>query len=772
MKNKLKLKILRFINSNHNWRAILSAPPYNLMIRDFDGYTLIKYNQLFSDFKEPMVREARGFIIKKEGHKYIPVCVPFTKFFCVGDPNAQDALYKLAHRDEWYVEEKIDGCFPYNTLVTLEDGSSIPIGQIVNQQMNVKVLSYNMQTNKIEPKRVIGWNKKNSEEKEWLCITCDKASKKIDAKKVSSVELQLTKNHKVFVEDVNHNIVEKSAEELVVGDKIYNHITSLSSIQEQVILGGILGDSSFRHYNNKEYSNGIIMRHSLKQKDYVKYKNKLLGKLAIHYKEYEAQNSYEKEKVEAWTYSNQAISKIYQLCTKDNHKHITKEWLEKLNWLGIAIWYMDDGSLNVGTKNPSICFHTEGYSKEENETIIDFFSHIGIKAYLRRYKTYYFVAISTNDSNKIWENIKTFIPDNMQYKLPLKYQGYFENIIDDEELSYELNSCIITKIEQKCNPVKMNGGCKKFDLQIEDNSNYFADGILVHNSLIKLWHDNDEWHISTSGTTDAEKAAVQFEMNDITNYKQLFMYASKDKIDYDRLDKRYTYMFELVGLENKVIVPYEKEDVYYLGRRDNYTLLEMPYFDDDCAGVEKCKRPKCRIVKVNKNPKKVMKELQKEVNSFTKEHEHFEGYVISDKSLKTRVKMKSTQYMELFFQKGNGIFSPRKILLMILDQKDDDVLSSFPEYRPQFDDVRRAFCVWLEAVKNDLRYMDACNWDDRKKFAEWAKGTTCPSIVFSAFNNEERLDGDWLEKQVRKIQISNLAIQIGIEERKENKTDV
>lgn len=772
MKNRLKLKILRFINSNHNWRAILSAPPYNLMFRDFDGYTLIKYNQLFSDFKEPMVREARGFIIKKEGHKYIPVCVPFTKFFCVGDPNAQDALYKLAHRDEWYVEEKIDGCFPYNTLVTLEDGSSIPIGQIVNQQMNVKVLSYNIQTNKIEPKRVIGWNKKNSEEKEWLCITCDKVSKKIDAKKVSSVELQLTKNHKVFVEDVNHNIVEKSADELVVGDKIYNHITSLSSIQEQVILGGILGDSSFRHYNNKEYSNGIIMRHSLKQKDYVKYKNKLLGKLAIHYKEYEAQNSYEKEKVEAWTYSNQAISKIYQLCTKDNHKHITKEWLEKLNWLGIAIWYMDDGSLNVGTKNPSIYFHTEGYSKEENETIINFFSHIGIKAYLRRYKTYYFVAISTNDSNKIWENIKTFIPDNMQYKLPLEYQGCFENIIDDEELSYELNSCVITKIEQKCNPVKMNGGCKKFDLQIEDNSNYFADGILVHNSLIKLWHDNDEWHISTSGTTDAEKAAVQFEMNDIANYKQLFMYASKDKIDYNRLDKRYTYMFELIGLENKVIVPYEKEDVYYLGRRDNYTLLEVPYFDDDCAGVEKCKRPKCRIVKVNKNPKKVMKELQKEVNSFTKEHEHFEGYVISDRSLKTRVKMKSTQYMELFFQKGNGIFSPRKILLMILDQKDDDVLSSFPEYRPQFDEVRRAFCVWLEAVKNDLRYMDARNWEDRKKFAEWAKDTTCPSIVFSAFNNEERLDGDWLEKQVRRIQISNLAIQIGIEGRKEDKTDV
>ena len=766
MKYRNKFKILRLINSNHDWRAILTAPPYNLILRDFGDYTLIKYNQLFSNFKEDMVKEARGLIIKRVGRKYTPVCIPFTKFFCVGDPNAKNDLYKLYHRKQWHIEQKIDGCFPYNTLVTLEDGNSIPIGRIVNQQMNVKVLSYNMQTNKIEPKRVIGWNKKNSEEKEWLCITCDKASKKIDAKKVSSVELQLTKNHKIFVEDVNHNIVEKSADELVVGDKIYNHITSLSSIQEQVILGGILGDSSFRHYNNKEYSNGIIMRHSLKQKDYVKYKNKLLGELVIHYKEYEAQNSYEKEKVEAWTYSNQAISKIYQLCTKDNHKYITKEWLEKLNWLGIAIWYMDDGSLNVGTKNPSIYFHTEGYSKEENETIINFFSHIGIKAYLRRYKTYYFVAISTNDSHKIWENIKTFIPDSMQYKLPLEYQGYFENIIDDEELSYELNSCVITKIEQKCNPVKMNGGCKKFDLQIEDNSNYFADGILVHNSLIKLWYDDDKWHISTSGTIQAKDAPIQFEMKNITNYEELFLYASKDKIDWDRLDKHYTYLFELVGLENKVIVPYEVEDIYYLGRRNNYTFYEVPYMKDDCVGVEKCKRPKYKVIDVEDNPKKMMEQLQQEVDNLTKDDEHFEGYVVSDRGLKTRVKMKSSKYMELFFQKGNGIFTPRKILLMILDQKDDDVISSFPEYKPQFDTVRRALCEWLENVKSDLRYMDNTTWETKKDFAEWAKQTTNSAITFAAYNQDYWREG-WLEDKVRSIQIDNLVKYIGIEERKD-----
>lgn len=394
MKTRLKFKILRFINSNPKWRAILTAPPYNLMLRDFDGYTLIKYNQLFSNFKEDMVKEARGFIIKKVGRKYIPVCMPFTKFFCLGDPNAKNDLYKLYHRKQWHVEEKIDG------------------------------------------------------------------------------------------------------------------------------------------------------------------------------------------------------------------------------------------------------------------------------------------------------------------------------------------------------------------------------------SLIKLWYDDDRWHISTSGTIHAKNAPVQFEMKDITNYEELFLYASKDKIDWDRLDKHYTYLFELVGLENKVIVPYEVEDVYYLGRRNNYTFYEVPYMKDDCVGVEKCKRPKYRVIDVVDNPKKMMKQLQQEVDNLTKEDEHFEGYVVSDESLKTRVKMKSSKYMELFFQKGNGIFTPRKILLMILDQKDDDVISSFPEYKPQFDTVRRALCEWLENVKSDLKYMDNTTWETKKDFAEWAKQTTNSMITFAAYNQDYWADG-WLEDKVRSIQIDNLVKYIGIEERKD-----
>ena len=98
MKIRNKFQIVKFINSHKDWRKILSSPPYNLMFRDDGEYVLIKYNQIFSDFKEQMVREARGLILKKVKGKYILVCAPFTKFFCAGDPNAQRDLCICIHK--------------------------------------------------------------------------------------------------------------------------------------------------------------------------------------------------------------------------------------------------------------------------------------------------------------------------------------------------------------------------------------------------------------------------------------------------------------------------------------------------------------------------------------------------------------------------------------------------------------------------------------------------------------------------------------------------
>src|SRR6266446_990541 len=49
------------------------------------------------------------------------------------------------------------GCFSYSTRVTLADGTSEKIGKLVNQRRAVEVLSWDPETGRIEPRRVVNW---------------------------------------------------------------------------------------------------------------------------------------------------------------------------------------------------------------------------------------------------------------------------------------------------------------------------------------------------------------------------------------------------------------------------------------------------------------------------------------------------------------------------------------------------------------------------------------------------------------------------------------
>lgn len=59
---------------------------------------------------------------------------------------------------ECYIYPKIDGCFQYKSKVMLANGKTETIGKIVNNKLNVEVLSYNKKTNRIESKKVIGYH--------------------------------------------------------------------------------------------------------------------------------------------------------------------------------------------------------------------------------------------------------------------------------------------------------------------------------------------------------------------------------------------------------------------------------------------------------------------------------------------------------------------------------------------------------------------------------------------------------------------------------------
>ena len=102
------MHLTTFIKKHKNdWREVLSAPPYNIIIKDgvgeYQGLTLFKYSQFDSDLSRQIVKECRGIILDIEDNFNI-VCQPFTKFFNYGEPNAAEIDWSSAR-----VQDKIDG---------------------------------------------------------------------------------------------------------------------------------------------------------------------------------------------------------------------------------------------------------------------------------------------------------------------------------------------------------------------------------------------------------------------------------------------------------------------------------------------------------------------------------------------------------------------------------------------------------------------------------------------------------------------------------------
>ena len=97
-----KIELRDFILSHDNWEELLTAEPYHLKISRDGEYIMFKYNQVFSDFNIPLVREARGIIFRESDWEC--VCHPFNKFGNYGESYCPDINWETAS-----VQEKVDG---------------------------------------------------------------------------------------------------------------------------------------------------------------------------------------------------------------------------------------------------------------------------------------------------------------------------------------------------------------------------------------------------------------------------------------------------------------------------------------------------------------------------------------------------------------------------------------------------------------------------------------------------------------------------------------
>ncbi|MDR2670507.1 MAG: hypothetical protein LBC26_02145 [Oscillospiraceae bacterium] len=101
----MTLAVTNFIHANRDWETLLADAPYYVKTKRDGGFVLLRYDQIRSDFMQPLVRECRGIILD-ESDEYRPVCVPFFKFGNYGESYVPDIDWSSAT-----VQEKIDGSF-------------------------------------------------------------------------------------------------------------------------------------------------------------------------------------------------------------------------------------------------------------------------------------------------------------------------------------------------------------------------------------------------------------------------------------------------------------------------------------------------------------------------------------------------------------------------------------------------------------------------------------------------------------------------------------
>lgn len=130
-------------------------------------------------------------------------------------------------------------------------------------------------------------------------------------------------------------------------DKMKKIVKKLSKEQKALLIALFIGDGTISN------NNVFKLSHSIEQKEYLMWKISLLNDLKIKnngLKSYTSNCGYNKGKEVVYTQlSIIPFIKVLRKCFYTPKKIITKSLLNWLDPRGLAIWYMDDGHLNVNT---------------------------------------------------------------------------------------------------------------------------------------------------------------------------------------------------------------------------------------------------------------------------------------------------------------------------------------------------------------------------------------------------------------------------------------
>lgn len=249
----------------------------------------------------------------------------------------------------------------------------------------------------------------------------------------------------------------------------------------------------------------------------------------------------------------------------------------------------------------------------------------------------------------------------------------------------------------------------------------------VDGSLIKIYHFQDEWYVSTRGTAFAESACNFGETFYALVLKSLGLkYDEEFKYLCERyLDTEWTYIFELTSVENRVVKRYEGYTLHYLAARHNETGEYGDAYEFDAA------------MALGADPVKLFHFSSMEDCVETAKHlpDLEEGYVVFMDGQPV-CKVKSPAYVAAHRLRGNGL-NPKSIMQLVLMGEQSEYLSIFPEDESFFVPYTEALESLLEDMKETFSVSNS--QESQKDFALSVKDKIYSPVLFQARKNSSSI---------------------------------
>lgn len=347
-------------------------------------------------------------------------------------------------------------CLPGRTRIQTDRGS-LTIREIVNGRLPVQVRSVDLTTGEECMRPVVNWYR-NPSTRDWVRVWTPNGNR-------GNRAIRLTPDHPMWTPTGW-----RDAGDLAPGDLVAVTSPTLSAEQDQVILGGLLGDGTLSGRKRPSSLPHYAESHSVAQEGYLRWKAAALANLGTTVTGVDQSDG--KGGVHpTMTMRTRAVPALY-------HYRGMKptERLGDLGDLGVAVWLMDDGSIKStghGSPNPYVRIYCCGFGADFADDAVEFFrARYGVTAKVCRREKNPYLWIGAADTAVLLARLSKYI----RYDAAINTKVW---VAGDVEQGSSAGIAFVPVLRAEA--VETRKAEVRYDIEVEDTHTFVVNNTVVSN---------------------------------------------------------------------------------------------------------------------------------------------------------------------------------------------------------------------------------------------------------------------------------------------------